>query len=49
MPVGAIRKYVKIVKVSGSDILEVPTNDEGLLLQLTVTALFEGEGRGFYF
>ena len=45
------QKYVKIVKEgeSGSDILEVPTNDEGLLLQLTVTALFEGEGRGFYF
>ena len=45
------QKYVKIVKEgeSGSDILEVPTNDEGLLLQLTVTALFEGEDFTFEF
>ena len=38
-----LRSYVKIVKEGAEeDVAEVPTNSEGLLPQLTVTALFEG-------
>ena len=38
-----VRSYVKIVKEGDDeDIAEVPTNSDGLLPQLTVTALFEG-------
>ena len=45
-----VRTYVKIVKEGAEDdVAEVPTNSDGLLPQLTVTALFEGEGGGFYF
>merc|ERR1719219_438352 len=38
-----VRSYVKIAKEGAEeDVAEVPTNSEGLLPQLTVTALFEG-------
>jgi len=38
-----VRSYVKIVKEGDDeDIAEVPTNSDGLLPKLTVTALFEG-------
>ena len=44
-----VRSYVKIVKEGAEDdVAELPTNSDGLLPQLTVTALFEGEMILFY-